>query len=48
MDDLDWKAEHVPPVVRTTLMVLLNHVEPGWDNCKALLQLWLDGKLEVR
>jgi len=24
------------------LRVLLNHVEPGWDNCKTVVQLWLD------
>ena len=31
----------VPPSVRLSLMTLLNHVEPGWDNCKALVEMWL-------
>ena len=34
-----------PPVIRTTLRVLLNHVEPGFDNCKWVVQAWLDGRL---
>jgi hypothetical protein len=33
-----------PPVVRMALLVLLNHVEPGFDNCKATVQLWLDAQ----
>ena len=32
----------VPPEVKLALRVLLNHVEPGWDNCKTVVQLWLD------
>ena len=32
----------IPPEVKLALRVLLNHVEPGWDNCKAVVQLWLD------
>jgi hypothetical protein len=35
-----------PPGVRAALLVLLNHVEPGWDNCKSVVQMWLDGKLD--
>lgn len=29
------------PELRLALMVLLNHVEPGWDNCKAIVQAFL-------
>jgi len=32
----------VPLKVKLALRVLLNHVEPGWDNCKTVVQLWLD------
>ena len=32
----------IPPEVKLALRVLLNHVEPGWDNCKTAVQLWLD------
>ena len=32
----------VPPEVKLALRVLLHHVEPGWDNCKTVVQLWLD------
>jgi hypothetical protein len=35
-----------PYAVRVALRVLLNHVEPGWDNCKYLVEAWLDGKLD--
>lgn len=35
-----------PPRVRAALLVLLGHVEPGWENCKAVVQLWLDGRLD--
>lgn len=34
-----------PPAVRVALLVLLNHVEPGWDNCRTVVQAWLDGEL---
>ena len=36
----------IPPVVRIALAVLLNHIEPGLDNCKAVIKEWLDGKME--
>ncbi len=32
--------------VRLALKVLLNHVEPGWENCRAVVQKWLDGSPE--
>lgn len=32
----------VPYPVIMALKVLLNHVEPGWDNCRTVIQLWLD------
>jgi len=31
----------VPLEVRLALTVLLNHVEPGWDNCKMVVSAWL-------
>lgn len=31
----------LPPEVRLALMVILNHVEPGWDNCVATVRGWL-------
>ncbi len=34
----------MPMEVRLGLRVLLNHVEPGWDNCKTVVEHWL-GKL---
>ena len=27
--------------VRLALMVILSHVEPGWENCKAVVSSWL-------
>jgi len=35
-----------PPAVRMALAILLNHVQPGYDNCKAVVRLWLDGKID--
>ena len=34
----------IQPEVRLALMTLLNHVEPGWDNCRAVVQNWLEAK----
>ncbi len=31
----------VPAGVRIALAVLLNHVEPGYENCKTLVSAWL-------
>lgn len=31
-----------PYEIRVALRVLLNHVEPGWENCKTVVQAWLD------
>jgi hypothetical protein len=28
--------------VRLALKILLNHVQPGWDNCRAVVQAWLE------
>jgi len=36
----------MPPAVKIALRVLLNHIEPGWENCKVVVQAWLDGKLD--
>lgn len=35
-------SPEVPPAVRMALRVLLNHVEPGWENCAAVVRFWLD------
>ena len=32
----------VAPEVRLALKVLLNHVEPGWENCKTVVEAWLE------
>jgi hypothetical protein len=34
-------------MIRAALLVLLGHVEPGWDNCKWIVREWLDGKLNT-
>ncbi len=33
----------MPSAVRLALKVILNHVEPDWENCKTLVAQWLDG-----
>ncbi len=33
----------IPPAIRVALLVVLNHVEPGWENCVTVLRLWLEG-----
>ncbi len=33
----------IPPAVRVALLVVLNHVEPGWENCVEVIRLWLEG-----
>jgi hypothetical protein len=38
----DARVVGIPTFVRLALRVLLNHVEPGWENCKATVQAWLD------
>ena len=40
------RRETLEPAVRLALTVLLNHVEPGWDNCKTVIQAWLDGDVQ--
>lgn len=32
----------VPLIVRVAVRVLLRHVEPGWDNCREFVRIWLD------
>lgn len=34
----------MPPAVNIALLVLLNHIEPGFENCAAVVKLWLDGE----
>jgi len=41
-DNISRDVPVIPPEVKLALRVLLNHVEPGWDNCKTAVQLWLD------
>ena len=44
----EGREQECPLVVRTALRVLLNHIEPGhWENCRVLVQSWLDGKLDA-
>lgn len=31
----------IPPAVRLAIMVLVNHVEPGWENSVAVVKEWL-------
>ena len=33
------------PAVRIALTVLLNHIEPGWENCEAVVKDWLQEEL---
>lgn len=35
----------VPAVVKMALLVILNHVEPGWENCVATVRYWLEHDL---
>lgn len=35
----------VPSIVRMALMTVLNHVEPGWENSKAIVEAWSNGQL---
>lgn len=35
----------IPPAVKLAIRVLLRHVEPGWENCKIVVEAWLDGRL---
>ncbi len=35
-------TETIPPAIRVALLVILNHVEPGWENCVGLVSQWLD------
>jgi hypothetical protein len=36
------RANVGPPLqVRLALSILLNHVEPGWENCIAVVNAWL-------
>lgn len=36
----------IPPQVRLALLVLLNHVEPGWENCVSVVKAWLEGETD--
>lgn len=32
----------MPPEVRLALRIVLNHVEPGWAHCVAIVRRWYD------
>lgn len=38
----DTKRLEIPLEVRMALRIILNHVEPSWDNCKTVVSQWLD------
>lgn len=40
------QRSEVPPEVKLAIRVAINHLEPGWENTKAIIQAWLDGRLE--
>jgi hypothetical protein len=40
-------TQGIPPEVRIALKVVLRHVEPGWDNCVAVVRHWLDNTKPV-
>ena len=40
------EMSEIPVEVRLALLVVLNHVEPGWENCVTLVKLWLEGRLK--
>ena len=35
------EAERVPVAVRLAAEILCNHVEPGWENSKAIVREWI-------
>ena len=39
------RAKVMPKEVSLALGVLLNHVQPGWDNCKFVVEKWLAAAL---
>lgn len=41
-DEQGETGNAIPPAVRLALLVVLNHVEPGWENCVTVLRLWLE------
>lgn len=40
--DLPCTNGEVPLVVHMALMVLLNHIEPGWENSREIVKQWHD------
>ena len=44
---LSKKGRVCPPAVRMAIAVLLNHVEPGWDNFVTLVRAWLEMDLDA-
>ncbi len=40
------KEKQMPLEVRLALRVILNHIEPGWENCQTLVARWLDGNYQ--
>ncbi len=40
------REKEMPHEVRLALRVILNHIEPGWENCQKLVAIWLDGNYQ--
>lgn len=41
-------ADKTAPIeVQIAIRVIVNNVKPGFDNCTAVVQAWLDGRLEI-
>jgi hypothetical protein len=46
---LDVEAAARPPIaVILAVEILCNHVEPGWDNSKAIVRAWIDEERAAR
>ncbi len=41
-------TDTIPPAIRVALLVILNHVEPGWEDCVGLVNQWLDASNPTR
>ncbi len=36
-------TNELPTLVRLALDTLLNHIQPGWENCTTVVRAWLAG-----
>ena len=41
------KRPTMPSPVRLALIVLLNHIQPGWENSADVIRAWLNGELDT-